>query len=304
MQNQQTVSQDIELIGKEAYGGCEVEVSISPSKPDTGIIFDLSYGDIPARLEYAKSNAFSILLEKDKARLLCSEHLLANLKYGCDIDNAIVKVRKIPSKSFEILQELNLATKTQAIPYNPNFDKTLYEKIRETGTKEQNKKRKILRLEEKINTGELIFIPKKTNELVIKAITYYEPIGEQERTIPITPETYNEIVGARGFCKFIPGFMPESISRFFGGILMYPTHGLGTGVSSKTSFRKKYTIRGWEKQEKIPAEISCHKIVDLLGALSLLDGKLEGTYIECQLSGHKNDLAFLNRYKYKFKEKV
>ena len=300
MQYQQTVKGLINLVGREAYGGCEVKVCINPAEPNTGIVFKLPKGIIPAKLEYINPTKFSTILENHEVRLLGPEHILATL-YSYGIDNAEIKINRIPSKSLSFLRRLNLATDIEAVPYFPGLEKTVCDKIEEVGIEVQNKPRKILRLEEKIYTEKLKFEPINNDELRIKAITDYKEIGVQEREISLSPTNYKQISTARAYCKVFPDWLPEEFCRRVIGTIIFPRFGFYSGISSNNVFRRARSAEKWKARERMDSEIACHTIIDKLGVIALLDGRLSGVYITCEFSGHKNDLAILKKYKDKFK---
>lgn len=302
---QKTLKESTTIRGIEAFGGNDVNVTLRPADPNTGIVFELPNGTIPADIKYVQTSGpfnFTFLLKKKNSELLCAEHILATT-YAMGIDNARIQIERSSSKSLKLMEHLYLATKKQAIPYfPPENEKNFYEAIEKTGLIEQPAQRKILRLEEKIENERLIIEPIDSNDLIITANTNYKKIGEQTATLTITPENYKAISNARAYMKVIPHWAPENLVKFLGGIFFYPHHGLKSGMSNKINFRQTRTKEQWENQERMPNEIAYHTIIDKLGALALLPGKLQGAHLTSKFSGHKNDIQTLKENLYKFKQ--
>jgi UDP-3-O-acyl-N-acetylglucosamine deacetylase len=301
---QKTLRKPVYIRGKEPFGGCDVELTLKPSDVYTGISFELpDRKRIPAALEYATATGFTTALSYNGSRVLIPEHILATL-YASGIDNATVQVRRIPSKSLECLEKLGLATKNQVIPYfPPENELTLYKKIQEAGLAEQNAPRRKLRLERTIITEEekLIFQPIPSEEFVMTVKTNYPKIGEQTATMRITPENYEKISAARAYMKHIPTWANEDVTQAIGGLFIYPQYGFGTGMSTEVNFRQTKTAQEWKSQERMPGEVAHHTIIDKLGAIALLPGRLNGVHIKCNRSGHTHDIQTLKKYKHLFK---
>lgn len=303
--SQTTLKKSIRITGTEAFGGNKVNVTFHPAAPNTGIVFELPNGTIPANINYAQTSGpfnFTFLLKKGDAELLCSEHILATT-YAIGIDNTRIQIDRIPSRNFKTLEKLGWSTKRQAVPYfPPNLERALYETIKKTGLVEQNIPRKILRLEEEVGNERLSIKPIASNDLILTTITDYKKIGEQTASTTITPENYKEFSSARAYMKIIPHWAPESLLKTLGGIFFYPHHGLKSGMSSELNFRQTKTAEQWKAQEKMPNEIAYHTIIDKLGALALLQGRLQGMHVTSKFSNHKNDIKVLKENQYKFKQ--
>jgi len=303
--SQRTLKKPVRIIGTEAFGGNKVNVTLHPAAPNTGIEFKLPTGIIPANINYAQTSGpfnFTFLLKNGDAELLCSEHILATT-YATGIDNVQIQIDKIPSRNFKTLEKLGWSTKRQAVPYfPPNNERALYHAIQQTGLVEQNAPRKILRLEEEIGNERLSIKPIDSDELILTAKTDYKKIGKQKTTLVITPKNYEKISKARAYMKLIPHWASEKVGKFLGGFVMYPHHGLKSGMSSELNFRQTRTAEQWKAQERMPSEVACHTIIDKLGALALIPGRLKGVHVISKYSNHKNDIKILKENQYKFKQ--
>jgi UDP-3-O-[3-hydroxymyristoyl] N-acetylglucosamine deacetylase len=291
MQFQQTLRKLIEYNGIEFYGGNEVQVRIEPADEDTGIVFVTQRGRVKANIHGASQSRSSILLRDGRAKVINVEHILATL-FAYGVDNAVIKLKKIPTRSFRVLDLCGLATSVEVVPVLPDREWTLCNKIEEAGLERQTDKRKLLYLLKEVPTGLLKFTPTKEG-LIIRATTDYSVPGKQSAEFEITPRNYrDELARARPYEKHLPLWVPLGLMDF-GASLFYPTFGIGHGFSSENVFLPVRTREEWEKQERYHGEIARHSIVDRLGAISLLEGRLEGVMVYANRSGQRNDIQVL-----------
>ena len=325
-QYQRTLKKTVELFGKEPLGGNYVKVEVSPASTNKGIWLIAEGGRVKACLANAKASHCSTKIKNNEVSVLNSEHLLATLRaYG--ISNAFISISTENSRSRKFFRSLGIEKNTFIIPYfAPELEKEVCEEIEGVGLTEQNAKRKTYRLDRKIETPEktpkLTFEPIEGSDLVFKVITDYPVIGEQEASITITPESYKTIANARSYNKHLKGekvfkrgpgkTIPRLLASFlpvdtYGNVLAkylcYPWFGLDHGFSRETNFLAPGTREEWKKQERMPAEIACHSVIDGLGAVSLLEYDLIGTKITCHFGGHSDYIRFLQANLDKFVEK-
>ena len=293
MSLQNTIRKEFTLVGIERLGGNLVELNFKPAMDDTGIIFQTQWGDIKARLEYALPSTNSILLRNESVSVLNVEHVLATL-FAYEIDNVVIGVNRKPSRSFRLLKELGLATKVEVIPYFEECEKTLCDKLDEVGIKQQEKVRKVLKLDKPLYTDRLSFEPIEEG-LVIVAITDYSIPGTQILELRVNPILYrDEVSRSRPYAKQVPVWMPQKLASIIASFV-YPTYGIGHGFANSTLLMPVRTRDEWYRSQLYPKgdEITRHTILDRLGALALLDGKLEGVRVIAQYSGHANDIRVL-----------
>jgi len=323
-QYQRTLKSAIELSGKEPLGGNYVKIKVSPAPTNVGIWFMAEDKRVKACLANAKASHCSTKIKNNEMSVLNSEHLLATLKaYG--ISNAIISIKTDYSRSRRVFRSLGIERNTFIIPYfAPELEKRVCEKIESVGLAEQNTKRQTYRLDRKIETPEkipkLTFEPIEGENLIFKVITDYPVIGEQEVSITITPESYKTIANARSYNKhfrgekvfkrgpgktiprFLASFLPvDTCGNVLAKYLCYPWFGLDHGFSRETNFLAPSTKEEWLKQERMPAEIACHSVIDGLGAVSLLEYNLIGTKITCHFGAHRDYIRLLQANLDKFK---
>ncbi len=293
MNFQQTLRSETYYEGLESFGGQKVKATIYPAPTDTGIIFETKRGEVKANLQNASHFQSAIFLKQEQAGVIQVEHILATLwAYG--IDNARIQLERTnPTLSFKALSSLGFATTIDSVPLPEDREYTLCKKIEEVGTIEQERKRKLLTLDEKFETEKLSFFPTNESGLVIKAKINYPVIGEEIVEIGITPESYkNELSMSRSYVKHVPSWFPMKLASAI-AMFAYPSYGIGHGFTESRFFTPPKNLEEWRRKEIYLGEIARHAIVDRLGAISLLDRRLDGIKVETYRSGHANDLAVL-----------
>lgn len=291
MSLQNTLRSPIRLTGIEPYGGNAVNVTISPAEENAGIVFQTPRGDVKANLYYASASRNSILLDNGRVKVINVEHILATL-YAYGIDNALIRLERLPSRSFKFLSMLGVASDVAVVPNNGAREKNLCDMIDDAGLEQQKAERTTLGVKNSFGNGMLWFEPAGTG-LAVAVTTNYPIPGEQSFELQINAVSYrDELARSRPYAKGIPAWMPlimaDAIASFW-----YPTFGIDHGHNASNVFLPVRTKKEWHAQETSPAEIARHTIVDRLGALALLDGRLDGVKVTARYSGHVNDLMVL-----------
>ncbi|MBI2558858.1 UDP-3-O-acyl-N-acetylglucosamine deacetylase [Candidatus Woesearchaeota archaeon] len=300
MSLQNTIKTSVHLTGIEYYGGNYVETVIKPAEENTGIIFRTKNGNIKAKLDYAAQSRSSILLNNGRVQILNVEHILATL-YAYGIDNALIEIKRTPSKSFRLLSELGLTTGIEVVPTFEDREKTLCDKLDGAGIEQQRTERKELRINKPVYTEKLSFEPINSG-LILVATTNYPIPGEQTVAIQITPQSYrDELSRSRPYAKHAPVWLPKRLVSAIAAV-MFPSFGIGHGFDSSKVFLPVKNKEEWYKTQRYPDgdEIARHTMVDRLGALALLNGRLEGVRVLARYSGHENDLRVLRELIHNF----
>ena len=143
------------------------------------------------------------------------------------------------------------------------------------------------------------FIP-DNEALYMHATTRYNPIGFQAVEFKIDSQTYKtELAGARRYAEHLKipmKILGKKVSFAIGSaaaLVLYPSFGIGHGFNFDNIFIPVSTVDEWREQEQYPEEIARHTIVDRLGAIALLDGRLEGVECYMKFSNHSNDIKVL-----------
>ena len=316
MSNQYTLNKSIRFTEIEPFGGNTEDVEIEPAPINTGFIFRFEDKEVKACLKNAEATMCTTAIKNNQLKVLNSEHLLATL-CAYDISNAFINIKTHYSKSREFFRKMNIAKNTVVIPYfGIDLQRNVCNAIESVGILNQKVDRPIIKLEKEIisNNSQLKLTPIKGEALEFKVITDYPIIGEQIIETTITPENYKYLAGCRsynkhmrseqvkirGLGKHIPRLITKIFSEEQGTIiakyLCYPWLGFNHGFSRETTFVAPQTVREWKKQERIPSEIGGHSIIDGLGKVALLPGKLIGARIECQYASHKTYLKTFKKY--------
>ncbi|HJX49844.1 MAG TPA: UDP-3-O-acyl-N-acetylglucosamine deacetylase [Candidatus Nanoarchaeia archaeon] len=307
MNYQKTLKDNIFLKGREVYGGNNVDVLISPASTDRGLFFRTLDGECDASILHAKASKSSVLLKDGKVGIIGVEHLLAPF-YAYDISNAEIYVKRNKSKSYAFLEKIGLASKLQVVPSFRGVLEEVCEAIEKIGVKDKEKSRETYKLKKKISLSpRLVFEPIDGENLIMDITTEYPVIGKQEKEITITPSTFKEISSARNYARFFDGeveydvfewkHLTQGLARliksdrargFLAKFLCYPQFGIGHGFTRDNLFISPGTKGKWLEQERMPAEIAGHSVIDGLGVISLLSKKLVGAKVTCRFGSHKD----------------
>ena len=150
------------------------------------------------------------------------------------------------------------------------------------GLKELATKQPVLNLKHKItySSGNIVYTAEPADKLTFTFLFLHKHplVARQEYTLDFTPEHYkNEISRARTF-----GFEEE--------LAFLKAHGLAKGGNLENA-----VIVGKDKfinELRYPDELVRHKILDLVGDLSLTGRKLPPLKITCTCGGHKHNVIF------------
>ncbi|MEW6735420.1 MAG: UDP-3-O-acyl-N-acetylglucosamine deacetylase [Acidobacteriota bacterium] len=91
---QQTLGQSVDCAGRGLHTGCDVQLTLHPAPPNTGIKFrrsDLQGFEIPATIDQVARVSYATTLMRLGVMVATVEHLLSALA-GCQIDNCIVEL--------------------------------------------------------------------------------------------------------------------------------------------------------------------------------------------------------------------
>lgn len=150
------------------------------------------------------------------------------------------------------------------------------------GLKELDQEQPVLNLRRKItySSGEIIYTAEPADKLTFSFLFLHKHplVARQEFTLEFTPENYKrEISRARTF-----GFEEE--------LAFLKAHGLAKGGNLENA-----VIIGKDKfinELRFPDELVRHKLLDLVGDLSLTGKKLPPLRITCTCGGHKHNVIF------------
>jgi UDP-3-O-acyl N-acetylglucosamine deacetylase len=268
---QRTLAKPATIAGMGFLTGAHVRLRFVPAPPDTGIWFlrtDLRPPvSLPARLEHVIGTARRTTLGNATAQVALVEHVLAALA-GSRIDNCVV--------------ELDAAEP-------PGLDgsaRGFVEAIREAGAVLQQAWRPICGVRELVAVGaegaSLALAPGPADLLRVSYFLDYgphSPIARQSCTERITPETFAANLAS---CRT---FLLESEARE----LRRQGYGPGVTTADLLVIGPHGPINNRFRRGD---EMARHKVLDIVGDLSLLGADLCGHLVACR-SGHPLNIAML-----------
>jgi len=271
--NQKTISDKIELTGVGLHNGVDVNLTIKPSKPDTGISFK--------RIDVDSDNTVNANFKNVVEPILCTklknqngitvstvEHLMAAF-YGEGIDNALVEVD------------------ASEIPIMDGSAIEFVDAIRSVGIKEQNELRKFINVLKKIEVREgekYISIEPLNKDLIVDFEIVYSNslIRTRRKEFKLSNGDLTNIYNSRTFCLFEDIEQIKSQGLAKGGTLDNAIVVQGDRVLNEDGLRNRH-------------EFVYHKILDCLGDLMLSGHRIFG-HIKTSQGGH----ALTNKLLVKF----
>ena len=251
--HQQTLSQTASFAGVGLHSGNRVEMTFLPAPPNSGIRFrrvDLEgKPEIEARVDYVSTTNRSTSLSKGNAKILTVEHVLAAFA-GRGIDNAIVELD------------------ANEPPIGDGSARAYVRMIQEAGVAPQDEPREVFRL-----TSPISYQKDDTNISVFPhdglkiTCTSADSKGRftQFYSVEVTPESWeHELADARTFC-------------FFEEIEYLIKNGLIKGGSLENAVVIRDDAILTTEPLRYPEEFVRHKMLDIIGDLSL---------VGCPIAGH------------------
>lgn len=249
---QQTLRQSASFSGIGLHSGNDVNMTFLPAPPNSGIRFrrvDLEgKPEIEARIDYVSTTNRSTSLSKGNAKIHTVEHVLAAFA-GRGIDNAIVELD------------------ANEPPIADGSAREYVKMIQAAGVVAQDEPRETFRIQSPLSfeSGETSISIFPHDGLKITC-TSADSKGRftQFYSVTVTPETWErEIAHARTFC-------------FFEEIEFLIKNGLIKGGSLENAVVIRDDAILTTEPLRYPEEFVRHKILDILGDLSLAGGRIAG----------------------------
>lgn len=258
--NQHTIGKDVTYKGLGLHSGMPVTMTMHPAAPGAGIIFkrsDLPGGpEVPAQSRYITNTLRATTLEKGEAKVFTVEHVLSAL-YALQIDNCVIEMD------------------SPEPPVGDGSAKTFCDMVQEAGIETQDEMIPILTLDTSAAVYEdnkfITALPYDGLRITFTSINPHPLLGTQMRDVVIDHDSYmKEIAPARtiGFTWEL-----EAMRKM----------GLGKGGTLENAV--VYSETECLSQLRFPDEIVRHKILDILGDISLV-GPLHA-HIIAVLGSHK-----------------
>ena len=258
--NQHTIGKDVTYKGLGLHSGMPVTRTMHPAAPGAGIIFkrsDLPGGpEVPAQSRYITNTLRATTLEKGEAKVFTVEHVLSAL-YALQIDNCVIEMD------------------SPEPPVGDGSAKTFCDMVQEAGIETQDEMIPILTLDTSAAVYEdnkfITALPYDGLRITFTSINPHPLLGTQMRDVVIDHDSYmKEIAPARtiGFTWEL-----EAMRKM----------GLGKGGTLENAV--VYSETECLSQLRFPDELVRHKILDILGDISLV-GPLHA-HIIAVLGSHK-----------------
>lgn len=256
---QRTIVKSFQLSGIGLHTGKEASLFFSPSPPNTGICFLKEGRKIPAHADHVRETRRGTCING----VSVVEHLLSAV-YGLGIDNLQIEVRgdEIP------------ALDGSAAPF--------MESLLSAGIFEQKELKNFLRLKRplKVVEGDACLGALPYHGFKIDFMVNFPGVGEQFYSFEFQKGDFKkEIAPARTF-----GYIEE--------YELLKEQGLARGASFENAL--VLGRDGYINTPRFPDEIVRHKILDLVGDLSLLGRPLLAE-IKAVKSGHKLNVELVRR---------
>ncbi len=280
--NQKTVAKPVSIEGVGLHSGEKVHLTIKPAPENEGINFirvDINPSlKIPARIDYVLNYQKAprrTAIARDGVEVHTIEHLMSAF-YGLGIDNAYVELDGV-----EV----------------PGLDGSTYpfvELIQSAGIQEQSAKKQEFAVREPVyvdNGSGITIVALPYNGLKVSYTLSYPDtyLGTQYMSLEITPETFvEEVALGRTFCLEREA---EELRKI----------GLGKGADySNTLVICETGVK--ENKLRFENEFVRHKILDLIGDLSLLGCGLKAHIVAIK-SGHYANIQLVEKL-YRQKERA
>ena len=260
---QKTLKKTSKFKGVGLHTGKEVSITISPAKPNTGIVFkrvDLKNNNIILPNVYNVSNATlcTTITNEHGVSVSTIEHLMGAF-YGLGIDNAFIEID------------------SQEVPIMDGSAKNFVEKFLEIGFELSEVPIKLIKIMKEVSLEDglkSISIGKSNVSLDIDFEIKYSNsrIGNQKNKINVYENNLSEIYNSRTFCLYedIDNLRKMGLAK--GGSLDNAVVVKDNEVLNSEGIRNKL-------------EFVNHKILDCMGDLYLSGYKIIGS-LKCSQGGH------------------
>jgi len=296
MVKQKTIKNEISLTGVGLHTGKEVTMTFKPAPINNGFTFvriDLQGQPvIEADANYVVNTQRGTNLEKLGVKIQTPEHVLAAL-VGCDLDNVII--------------ELNASE----LPIMDGSSKYFVEAIEKAGIEEQDAKRNVYVVKEVISftdetTGsEILVMPSDDYQVTTMVDFGTKVLGTQNATLKSIADFKDEISNSRTF-----SFLHELESLLENGLIkggdlnnaiVYVDKEISesTMESLKKAFGKdEISVKPNGVLDNLtlhyPNEAARHKLLDVIGDLSLIGVRIQGKII-ANKPGHYVNTQFAKK---------
>jgi UDP-3-O-[3-hydroxymyristoyl] N-acetylglucosamine deacetylase/3-hydroxyacyl-[acyl-carrier-protein] dehydratase len=297
MEKQKTIKKPIQFSGKGIHTGVYTNMTLLPAKENKGIVFvrkDKDNFEIKADIDFVVSTDRSTNLARKDTHIKTVEHILAAIA-GSNIDNLIIEIDN------------------EEIPILDGSAREFSEKISESGLVDQNSYKKIYKINEKIRyfdkktESEIIAIPSENFQIDVTIDYNSETLGVQNATLNDISNFEKEIASSRTFCFLheLEDLLENNLIK--GGdinnaIVVVENDINNSNLSTLAKQFGKDTIKVSEEgildnlELRHKNEASRHKLLDVIGDLSLVGFQIKGKIIATK-PGHTHNTNFAKKLK-------
>ena len=270
---QKTIKEKIDLKGIGLHNGVEVNLTVKPSKPNTGIIFkrvDINNNNIIyANFKNVVEPILCTKIRNDNGITVSTvEHLMAAF-YGEGIDNALVEVD------------------APEIPIMDGSAVDFVDAIKSVGVEEQSEPRKFIKVLKKVEVKDgqkFISIEPLNQDLIIDfEIIFNNPlIRTRRKEFKLSNDNLSEIYNSRTFCLYEDIDNIKRMGLAKGGSLDNAIVVQGSKILNEDGLRNRH-------------EFVYHKILDCLGDIMLSGNRIFG-HIKTSQGGHALTNKLLTKF--------
>jgi len=259
---QKTLGNEVRVSGIGVHTGNNIEAILKPAKAGSGITFVRKDMEADIRIKADIDNVDDVVrgtaLKSDGFEVYTVEHILAACA-GLGIFNVDIEIN------------------SNEFPVADGSSEQFVKLIREAGIKELDEEQEVFEIRETISVADedTVIIIKPHDEFKISfTIDYDHPvIGSQYLSLPVNEETFtNEIMFARTF-----GFYRDYEK------LKSQRKAAGSSLENTIGLDEEKVLN--EDGLRVPDEFVRHKILDIIGDLSLLGMPIKGHVIAVKV-GH------------------
>jgi UDP-3-O-[3-hydroxymyristoyl] N-acetylglucosamine deacetylase / 3-hydroxyacyl-[acyl-carrier-protein] dehydratase len=269
VKKQRTLKTAVEFSGVGIHSGDKIEARILPAPQGTGIVFvrtDLKDAPtVPAHITYHSPKERRTRLVRDGVEVETVEHFLATCS-GLGVHNLRVELSgpEFPGMDGSALKFVEL--------------------FQQAGTVEQREEAKVFKLDQPVYVRDgdqtLIALPTDREGLTLQYVATFDEPGVQSGSfqLELTPESFEkEIAPARTFA------LASEVEAM-------REAGLGKGATPENTV----VLGSPETELRMDGEPMRHKLLDLVGDLSLLGAELNA-HIIGNRSGHSTNAELVRR---------
>lgn len=276
---QTTLKSKVSYSGYGLFTGKPVEITLNPAQADTGLVFirtDLpNRPSIPYSVENFTYKFRRTMVSRDGVEVEMIEHLAAAL-YGMGVDNVIIEINNVE------------------VPVGDGSAQLFVDLIKKGGVEKLSTPKKIIRLTEPVYVVDgksiLIGLPHADGLSISYTLEYDHIVPSicQHLSVNVSEKVFEkEIAPAQTFC-------------FKSEVETFLSSGLGKGATKDNVI--VIDDQNWQNNGfKLPNELVRHKILDLIGDLSVLGHNVCAKIIAIR-SGHKTNFLFIKEVSKKIKK--